>query len=157
MLLRPYLAQDRLLCTELFHGNCPKFFDSSEFAGFESWLNGQDKGQPAHPNSAGDHYYVLTIEDRVIACGGFYLIKDQSTANMAWGMVHYDFHRQGIGRRLTEHRINQVLQLYPNHSIILDTSQHTFPFYERLGFSVTKITKDAYALGLDRYDMVRKG
>ena len=37
--------------------------------------------------------------------------------------------------------------------VLLDTSQHTFGFFEKLGFVTTKITKDGYTLGLNRYDM----
>jgi [ribosomal protein S18]-alanine N-acetyltransferase len=40
--------------------------------------------------------------------------------------------------------------------IHLDTSQHTYRFFEKSGFSVKKISKNGYGEGLDKYDMILK-
>ncbi len=40
--------------------------------------------------------------------------------------------------------------------IQLDTSQHTYRFFERFGFNVKQISKNGYGEGLDRYDMILK-
>ena len=38
--------------------------------------------------------------------------------------------------------------------VLIDTTQFSYPFFEKFGFETTKITKDFYAAGMDRYDMV---
>ena len=151
--IRPYLAEDRQACLNIFRSNCPKYFDTNEILGLENWLNGQDIGQITYQTSSADFFYVLETNSEIIACGGFYIVKDKPHANMVWGMVDQSHHKKGYGSLLFQHRINQIKILYPNYAIILDTSQHTFSFFEKFGFKTYKITKDAYGLGLDRYDM----
>jgi len=151
--IRKYLPSDRSACIAIFKSNCPQYFDPEELDGLEIWLDGQDEGVIKYKTSAADHFYVFEHEGAVVACGGFYIVKDKPVANMVWGMVHNSYHKQGFGRQLFLHRVEQVALLYPAHAVLLDTSQHTYPFFERLGFVVTKITKDGYGVGLDRYDM----
>lgn len=152
-MIRPYKPSDRNACLEIFESNCPKYFDQSERVYIERWLDAQDAGEPTYPNSAGDHYFVLEVDGRVIACGGFYLRKEEHTANIAWGMVSSYFHRQGYGRKLFQYRLNEIERHRPGAKIVLDTSQHTFGFFEKMGLKVQSITKDGYGTGLDRYDM----
>ena len=42
---------------------------------------------------------------------------------------------------------------YLDIQIHLDTSQHTYRFFEKFGFSVNQISKNGYGEGLDKYDM----
>ena len=155
MTIRKYKSTDRPECIEIFKSNCPEYFDPTEIDGLENWLNGQDNGQITYKTSAADFFFVSVLDGKIIACGGFYIVKDKPNANMVWGMVHKKYHRQGFGRQLFKFRVEQINKLFPKHSIVLDTSQHTFNFFKQLGFSVTKITQDAYGLGLDRYDMTK--
>ena len=46
-----------------------------------------------------------------------------------------------------------ALSLRPK--LVLNTTQYTFEFYQKFGFNITKITKDYYRVGLDRYDMIK--
>lgn len=155
MVIRQYKPTDRQACIEIFKNNCPDYFDPTEIDGLENWLNGQDKGEIIYKTSVADFFYVLENDKQIIACGGFYIVKDKLNANMVWGMVDKRYHRQGFGRELFQYRVAQIQKLFPKHSIVLDTSQHTYNFFTRLGFSVTKITQDAYGHGLDRYDMTK--
>ena len=70
-------------------------------------------------------------------------------------MVDGNYHKNGVGRYLTEYRIRKITTEYPKSDVLLNTTQHTFRFYEKFGFKITKMTKDYYALGLDRYDMIK--
>jgi ribosomal protein S18 acetylase RimI-like enzyme len=56
---------------------------------------------------------------------------------------------------MTEYRLKKIKKEFPTTNITLNTSQYTFKFYEKFGFSVTKIIKDGYYHGLDKYDMVK--
>jgi predicted GNAT family N-acyltransferase len=153
-MIRPYLAEDRIACIQIFKSNSPQYFDNSELTDFELWLNGQDQKILAYRNSKVEQYFVIEEENKVVGCGGYYIITDTLIANMAWGMIDHSWHKQGLGHQLFKFRIDEIKKAHPNHSISLNTSQHTFPFFERFGFKVTKITKDGFANGMDKYEML---
>ncbi|MEO6303758.1 MAG: GNAT family N-acetyltransferase [Bacteroidia bacterium] len=153
MLIREYKPSDREACIKIFASNESLYFAPDEFFLFENWLNAKDKGKIAYKSNQVEHFYVVEQNSKVIACGGFYIPADSNTASMTWGMVENGSHKRGIGKKLLIYRIEEIKQSYPKFSIMLDTSQHTFKFFEKQDFSVTKITKDAYGEGLDRYDM----
>ena len=68
-------------------------------------------------------------------------------------MVHPARQRQGHGRTLAQARLDRLRALGITHAT-LDTSQHTAPFYARLGFREVKRTPDGYGPGLHRVDMI---
>jgi ribosomal-protein-alanine N-acetyltransferase len=153
--IRKYEHSDRQDCLAIFASNCPDYLDPSEIGGMELWLDGQDRRETTYKNSEADFFYVLECDNKVVGCGGFYIVKNKPCANMAWGLVLRSHHKQGLGKQLFQYRLDQIEKNYPGYSVILDTSQHTFSFFEKLGFSVVKITPDAYGPGLDRYDMMK--
>ncbi len=155
-MLRPYNTTDRTACIQIFKGNCPEYFDMSELEFFEMWLDGQDEGRNAYKVSTAEKYFVVEEEGKIIGCGGYYAVSDEMRAGMAWGMIHRDFHKQGFGEKLLQFRLDAIRESYPEHKILLDTSQRTYGFFERFGFVVTKITPDGFAEGIDKYDMVRR-
>jgi [ribosomal protein S18]-alanine N-acetyltransferase len=55
-----------------------------------------------------------------------------------------------------QYRIALIKSISPGCTIVLDTSQHAYPFFQKLGFVIMKITRDFYAKGIDRYDMELK-
>jgi len=128
----------------------PDFFDPSELPQFETWLDEEIKDEHAQ-NLA--FYYVLEISGKIMACGGFYLNPEKKQAGMAWGMVSKTYHKNGFGKQLLEFRKKKIWSLSPQAQIMLDTSQYSYPFFEKMGFKLTAITKDFYGEGLDRYDM----
>ena len=152
-MIREYTTADRQACLGIFDSNCSQYFDPSEREYIENWLTAQDEGRPTYPNSAGDRFYVLEYEGTVIACGGFYLLKDEHAVSISWGMVHVGHHRKGFGRQLFQYRLDVIRKLRPDAKILLDTSQHTFGFFEKMGMKIKAVTKDGYGEGLDRYDM----
>ena len=52
------------------------------------------------------------------------------------------------------YRLNEIKNKYKDIEIHLDTSQHTYRFFEKVGFRVTQISKNGYGEGLDKYDMI---
>lgn len=158
--IREYKTEDKEKCIEVFKSNCPKFFDRSELQMFINWLDHQINEDvkyqsPTYTNSEKDEYYVIDFPGKgIIACGGFYITKDSNEARLAWGMVHADFHNQGFGTELYKHRKDLIRKNWPNYQITLGTSQHTYPFYEKMGMKVIQTIKSGYGEDLDRYDMV---
>jgi len=159
MTIREYTLKDKEKCLEIFNSNCPKYFDQSEFELFENWLNHQVSQNsvyrsPTYSNSEMDAYYVIdSPEFGIMGCGGFYIDKELSEARLAWGMIHVNFHRKGLGTALYAYRKDIITRDWPNHVITLGTSQHTYSFYEKMGLSVTAMVKSGYGEDLDRYDM----
>ena len=80
--LRPYRTEDAPACLTVFDSNLPDYFDPTERAGFEDFL--RDPGQ----------YFVIEHDGRVIGCGG--IRAEAPEARLTWGMVHREFHRQGL-------------------------------------------------------------
>lgn len=156
MEIRAFEPKDRVCCLEIFDSNCPPFFYPDEKYWFELWLTGIEQGTIAYSNSDRDFYWVLEKDGQVIACAGFYLIKNEKIANMAWGMVHRNFHRKTMGTLLLQHRLDFCAKEFPEYGIQMDTSQYTFGFYERFGFQTESITRNGYSKGLDKYVMIKK-
>ncbi len=140
---RTFEPADLEACLAVFDTNVPKFFTVEEREEFKAFLE-------ALPGP----YLVLTDrEGEVLGCGGYAFSDENGTADLCWGMVRQELHGTGLGRRLTELRIERSRQDPRVTAFALHTSQHTAGFYERLGFEVLRVTEDAYAPGLHRYDM----
>lgn len=143
--IREYVDADRDVCLSIFDSNRPKYFAEHERKEFADWLDQADR----------ESYSIMKLDDEIVACGGIYRDAEKTHIGMAWGMVRHDLHSNGLGRRLTEFRLQQMEELYPDVPQRLATSQHTFEFYEKLGFATTKVTADGFGPGIDRYDMLR--
>ncbi|WP_203236799.1 GNAT family N-acetyltransferase [Nocardia panacis] len=121
-------------------GNTPEFFAPEELAEFAEFLD--DPGE----------YFVVEEDGRTLACGGW-AIKPDGTASLCWGMVVHTHHRRGIGSYLFRERMRLIREDGTASAVKLVTSQHSRPFYERLGFTVTGIRPEGFAPGLDAVDM----
>jgi N-acetylglutamate synthase-like GNAT family acetyltransferase len=141
--LRPYAEQDHAACVAMFEGNTPRFFSMTELPDFEQFLT-----DLRHP------FWVIENEDQeIIGCGGVTFVADKSSAGLCWGMIRNDMHRQGLGRFLFLARLVYISQQTPDCLVTNDTNQYTCGFFERMGFHVTQVTHDHYALDIHRYDM----
>lgn len=140
---RPYRTEDRTACLALFDSNTPRFFDPSELAGFERFLD-----ELVWP------YQVIERDGRVVACGGHAVEPDGLTASLCWGMVENGLHGQGLGRALTEARLTAASAEPGVSRVRLDTGQHTTGFYERFGFVIEAVIPNGYAPGSHRHEMV---
>lgn len=103
-------------------------------------------------------YSVVFNDDKIVGCGGIALkqadnyTKEQHVI-MAWGMVDNKHHKEGFGKELLKHRIQQAKEIYPGIKIALGTTQYTFGFFEKYGFKTVAFEKDHWAKGLDLYQM----
>jgi N-acetylglutamate synthase-like GNAT family acetyltransferase len=148
--IRKYEATDHEACMEAFKTNVPLYFTIGEIGDFECFLNRlEDPGQENNPP-----YYVLELDGKVIGCGGFGDKDGTGAITFVWGLVHNDYHKQGFGEQLLVFRLAEIKLQFPEKQIILDTTQHSFSFFEKYGFETVKFTPDFYAEGMHRYDMV---
>lgn len=144
--IRNFTKEDKNRCLEIFESNFPKYFAEHERLDFNRWLD--------TPNS--NEYFVAEKEGEIIACGGVYIDKRFNKAGLSWGMVHSDFHRKGIGKEFTLFRVNKMQELFPTYKAMLETSQYTFGFYEKIGFEVKKIEPNGFGGGFDKYSMEKQ-
>jgi len=138
MNIRKYSANDTLDCINIFLSNRPKYFAVHELELFKKWLDKNEK-----------NYYILEEDGKAAGCCGFEVRNH--CAFIAWHMVHNDLHEKGHGSAILNYTLKRIISKV--NWIALDTSQHTYKFYEKFSFRVDKIIKNYYAKGLDRYDM----
>jgi len=151
--IRPYQPADFNACLNCFESNIPTYFTRSEAADFRIWLGAL--GEMKDENSVGvdTAYFVIVSANQIIGCGGFGLSDNCRDVVFAWGLIHRSYHNRGYGKALAEFRLNIIKERFPGADIVLDTTQHSYRFFERLGFLTEKITLNFYAADLHRYDM----
>ena len=142
--IRAYMPADREACLAIFRSNLPKYFAPEELLLFTNWLD-----KPGL-----EDYFVLEVGQQVIGCGGYYTLPELQLANLAWGMIHQEYHGKGYGRQLTEFRLERMREKHPTFERRLSTSQHTFLFYQKMGYRTVEIIKDGFGPGLDKYVML---
>ena len=143
MKIEPYEPQYFENCIEIIQSNTPKYIDPCEHLDYKNYLLRNDKT-----------YFVLFNDFNLVACGGYGIDKSQIKVGLSWGLVHKKHHNKGYGSKLLKYRLNHIKNNFPYTEIHLNTSQHTYRFFEKFGFNVKRISKNGYGAGLDRYDMI---
>ena len=159
MNIRYYKKQDKAACLGIFDSNCPQYFDPSERAMFDRWLDHQhgdyNYQSPTYKNSICDAYYVLEANGSILGSGGFYVNEEAKEVRLAWGMIHTEYHNKGYGTALFLHRKTEAETQWKGYAMHLGTSQFTYAFYEKMGFSILEIEPKGYGPELDRIEMVK--
>lgn len=153
MNIRKYSAKDREACIEIIKSNTPDFFSTEEIPLFEEWLVAQENGTLAYQVSEKELYFVLEDQHQIIGCAGYLLVKDSREIFLSWGMVSRTSQKKGFGKKLLEYRFDSIAKSFPNHKIVLATTQDIAPFFEKYGFKTTDIKPKFYSESLDRYEM----
>jgi predicted GNAT family N-acyltransferase len=139
---RAIRTEDITACVELMRGNVPRYFTEGELDDFEGWL--AVRSSP---------FLVIEEGGEIVACGGYHVDESKGEAGLNWGMVRRSEHRHGLGSLLLAERLSMIAREPRVQAVVLDTSQHSRPFYERHGFRAVAETPDGYGPGLDRIDM----
>lgn len=153
--IRPYTKADRQACIAAFKTNIPKYFTTSEVTDFEIFLTKIEATGTCGENEK-THYYVITLNENVIGCGGFGHKDGSNNLALAWGLIHNNYHLKGYGAALLLHRLTTIKTKYPTTQLVIDTTQHSYTFFKKFGFETTKVTNNFYEVGMHRYDMVYK-
>lgn len=145
---RPYRGTDRAACLAAFASNVPEYFDESERADFEAYLDTLEGG------SADSYFVAVAAEGQVVGAAGYALDGQGTVADLCWAMVHRSAHRGGHGRVLLDTRLDAIRAHGTVREVRLSTSQHAAGFYQRFGFQTVKLVPGGFAPGIDRCDMV---
>ena len=144
--LRQYAPEDEPAVIAIFRSNSPKYFTIDEEQGLQDFLN----------SKLAELYYVIEKDGNVVGAGGIGLNDRQPpTVSLCWGMVHNDHLGTGLGKELTQFRIDLAQQTYGDLPLVISTSQHTRGFYERFGFELTRHQMDGFSPGIDICEMTR--
>lgn len=136
-MLREYTPDDLESVIQIFRSNIPKFFGPGEEDGLRDFLK-----------DFSEDYYVLEIDGEIVGAGGI-AINDGDTVSLCWGMVRKDKLGTGLGKKLTEFRIEKSREKFGTLPLVTSTSQLTQGFYEKFGFRVTEHTPDGFGPGID--------
>ena len=100
-----------------------------------------------------EDYFVVEELGEIVGAGGINYEPQTKTAVISWDIIKPNQHGKGIGRKLTQHRIQHIHTKPDIEKIVVRTSQHTYKFYEKMGFKLLKVEKDYWAEGFDLYEM----
>lgn len=148
MKIYEYSPMNEIDCLAVFDSNVPTFFAAQEREKFRGFLN----------RLAPPYYYFVICDanEQIVACGGMKLKPSNHSAMLRWDMVSREFHHQNIGTFLSISCLHLISQDPDIQMTNLHTSQHSYQFYEKLGFVVQQITPDGIVPGMDEYYMELK-
>jgi predicted GNAT family N-acyltransferase len=132
----------RAQCIRAFDSNIGQYFDASEREEFIEFLDSL---------TSNSKYFICLKNGQLLACGGIGL--SQEIGSLAWGLVHRDFHGQGIGTTLTDYRLSYLKANSTIKKVRIETSQHTEGFYQKRGFVTTGSVINGFGEGIDCVSM----
>ncbi len=141
--LRPYQLSDRTFLEEIFLMNTPKYFAPEELGDFLEYLD-----------LFGDDYVVATVDRQIVGGGGYWIRSSDKQGGLSWAFLHPEHQGSGVGKALAVYRIDQIKASGEAKTILVETSQHSFGFYEKLGFKLLSKEPDYWAPGIDLYSAV---
>lgn len=143
--IRRYKPEDLESVVAIFRSNIPKYFTPEEEEGLHDFL-----GKYA------EDYYVIDLDGEIVGAGGIARNDlENPTVSLCWGMVRADHLGTGLGKTLTEFRIDLARKKYGELPVTIGTSQHTKGFYEKFGFQMTEHIPDGFGPGIDNCKMRR--
>ena len=144
-MIRKYTTKDKSRVFELFRLNTPNYFDATEQSDLENYLKNQL-----------EDYFVYIENSKIIGAGGINYYLKENRARISWDMIDPKWHGIGIGKKLTQHRINHLNSSPKIEFISVRTSQLAYQFYEKMGFELDEVKKDHWAKNFDLYLMHMK-
>ncbi len=141
-MIRAYSNKDDSKLVELVRKNTPTYFDPSEEIDFKNYLRKEL-----------EDYFVYEQNFEIIGAGGINYFPKEKLARISWDIVEPKCQGKGIGKELTQYRLNHLSRNKNIDSIVVRTTQLTYQFYEKMGFELEKVEKDFWAKNFDLYQM----
>ncbi|KAA3438733.1 GNAT family N-acetyltransferase [Rufibacter hautae] len=145
MEIRTYNQEDKASVVHLLQLNTPEFFHPSEQKDLEHYLDHEV-----------EDYFVVEENTVIIGAGGINYFPEEKIARISWDIIKPNLQGKGIGKKLMEHRINHLREKQEIELIVVRTTQLVYKFYEKMGFSLSKVEKDFWAPNFDLYQMEQR-
>lgn len=144
-MIRPFQKADIPALLVLLNLNIPRYFDPSEAADYETYLNREV-----------EDYFVVEENGHVVGAGGINYFREECEARLSWDIMHPDYQGKGFGKSLVDYRVRHIRSQIDIKCICVRTSQLAYIFYEKLGFKLEQIEHDFWAEGFHLYQMRMK-
>ena len=142
MTIRPYSPLDNASIIVLLRLNTPQYFAPEEEQDLRDYFTNHI-----------DRYFVIEDNGAIIGSGGINITNKGRNAAISWDIIHPDYQGKGVGRLLTQHRLDIIKQMDGIENISVRTSQLVYKFYEKFGFELKEVAKDYWADSIDMYRM----
>jgi len=140
--IRAYTIQDKNKVLAIFQLNVPTHFAEREVKDLSDYLDRHI-----------EQYFVIEKAGEIIGAGGINFENDSKTGVISWDFLHPDEQGKGYGKMLLQYRLDILKSIHDIENVSVRTSQLTFQFYEKSGFTTTEIRKNFWAKGFDLYKM----
>jgi N-acetylglutamate synthase-like GNAT family acetyltransferase len=124
---------------KLFLLNSPLYFDPSQEENLSDFLDKHFQ-----------NYLIIELDNEIIGGGG-YTISYTKTAFISWLMVAPAFKNQGFGSLILKQIISEIRKNKSIRTIEALTSQYSYKFFIKHGFTLIDTRKDFWGEGLDLY------
>lgn len=141
-MIRCYHSSDKLKVLQLLNLNTPDYFHQSEAKDYLYYLDNEL-----------EDYYVYEVDGHLLGAGGINYFPTEQQARLSWDLIHPQWHKKGIGTKLTQYRIRHLTQQSQVKELIVRTSQFALAFYEQMGFTTIRFEADYWAKGFHLYQM----
>ena len=95
--IRAYDANDKATLLHLLELNTPKYFAPSEKEDLEHYLESEI-----------ELYYVLSVDEKIVGCGGINFEQEKTVGIISWDIIHPDHQGKSLGSLLLQHRLNHL-------------------------------------------------
>lgn len=142
MVIRPYKPADKKQLIEIFKSNTPTYFDLKESQDFETYLK-----------QNGNTYLTIEMDTTIVGGTGYYINEKENSGSITWIFFEQDYSDKGLGRHAVEHCHVELRKDKRVQKFVVNTSQHAYGFFEKLGYALIRIEKDYWGEALDLYEM----
>lgn len=142
IIIREYKSSDKQAILNLLRLNTPGYFSPQEESDLVYYLENEI-----------EYYFVLELGTQTVGSGGFNFSPDKTTGIISWDILHPDFQRKSLGSILLNHRIEKIREFKDVQTVIVRTSQLSYSFYEKQGFTLIEIVENYWAPGFHLYKM----
>ncbi|RDI15894.1 GNAT family N-acetyltransferase [Flavobacterium sp. AG291] len=142
MIIRPYTPADGESIITLLRLNTPQYFAPEEEQDLRDYFANHI-----------DRYFAVEDNSNIIGSGGINITNRGKNAALSWDIIHPEHQGKGVGRQLTQHRLDVIKSIAGIENISVRTSQLVYKFYEKFGFALKEVIKDYWAKGIDMYRM----
>ena len=124
-LIREYRHEDADACVDIYRSNMPVSLPPEVLPHFEQFLQ------------TGTSYLLVVESDgRITGTGSLSIQGDSDSAGLAYGLIHPDSQRQGLGSSLLAARLSLVdSESWPT-KVVLEASPLAGDFYAQFGFEL---------------------